>query len=486
LTQKFSLETLEGFSFLKLAPRGKLSIGALVGLGVSALLFNDRILLLIFIGLYILVLSEFAWMTIVLWRPNRFFILSSLTTNEPLEGSKGAERKLEVTRKSIALGEPTSQDFSLTLRARSYVTLSSNVPYLKLTPREFKNNVRKSRIQFEFRSPLAGIYPVEKINVSFRSPLSFFESNSYLDIPLQYSVYPRVYDIALTSSKILGKSGIGEIPTDFPGIGTEFYDMREYQSGDDIRKVNWKASARLGELFVNDHAREVGASYYLVLESNATSDFDRDRLASAFLQIANLLSLQGANFGIVVHDGKKVTLFKEIDRPLNSLAFALDAALDFAQVSKEQLTEELAPPLPSHKIRAIRETLSKQGLALLSEIERIAQSQMISSIERNDPIKTIIDKVKENYSEPPATIYVGGLSSSSSIAPIIEASAELKRAFNADFIVIDPTAPWVVAQDEVQAAEIYETYLNKLRVLDNSHVQYRVGDPLKVAEQLFI
>lgn len=453
---------------LEATPRGKLVIAILIGLGFSALFFSDLALFLIFTGFLISILSEFAWITIVSSRPNRFFKIEEANQT-----------------KHVALGEAVAEEFNFIVRAKTRTALSSEIPYLKITPQEFE---KSGRVGFEFRSPFTGTYRLESVQVHFQGPLKLFRADSKIRANLSYVVYPRIYDVALQTTKILGKSGIGEFPTEFRGIGTEFYDMRQYEQGDDIRSVNWKASARLGKLMVNERSREVGARYFLVLEANPTSYFDRDRLASAFLQIGNFLASLGVNYGVLVHDGKKVSAFKDIDAATHSLPFTLASALDFAEVGKESadiLRPEKVTTLPSHVIKSTSDSLSKAGLTLLSEIETLGKLQMIAGVESNDAFKTIMEKLRQNPSEPPAILYLCELSSSKMIAQIIEASSEIKRAFNADFIVVDPTAPWIAARDEERAAEIYETFSKRLEILGNSQVQYYVGDPLKVAEQVF-
>ena len=460
------MKSIVGFPYLETTPRGKLVIAILFGLGFSALFFSDLVLFLIFIGFLISILGEFAWIIIVSLRPDRFF---------KIEGANQT--------KHVALGEGVQEEFNFRVRAKTRTRLSSEIPYLKIIPEEFE---KSGNVRFEFRSPFTGTYRPENFQVHFEGPLKLFRADSKIGTNLSYVVYPRIYDVALQTTKILGKSGIGEFPTELPGIGTEFYDMRQYEQGDDIRSVNWKASARLGKLIVNERSREVGARYYLVLEANPTSYFDRDRLASAFLQIGNFLAILGVNYGVLVHDGRKVSAFKEIDAATHSLSFTLASALDFAEVgSADILKPEIVTPLPSHVIKSTSDSLSKAGLTLLSEIETLGKLQMITGLESNDAFKTIVEKLRQNPSEPPAILYLCELSSSKMIAQIIEASSEIKRAFNADFIVIDPTAPWVAAKDEERAAEIYETFSKRLKILGNSQVQYHVGDPLKVAEQVF-
>jgi hypothetical protein len=107
---------------------------------------------------------------------------------------------------------------------------------------------------------------------------------------------------------------------------------------------------------------------------------------------------------------------------------------------------------------------------------------MVSSIEQNNTFRAILDVVRETLSEPPAIVYVGEISSV--LAPLIELSSQLRRGFNAESTVLDPTEPWVSAKDEEKATQLYEIRQKNLRTLGDSNVDYLVVEPLRVAEQL--
>jgi uncharacterized protein (DUF58 family) len=51
--------------------------------------------------------------------------------------------------------------------------------------------------------------------------------------------------------------------------GIEFADLREFVPGDRIRHINWRASARRGELWVNEHHAERNADVVIFLDSFA-------------------------------------------------------------------------------------------------------------------------------------------------------------------------------------------------------------------------
>src|SRR5439155_1167202 len=48
----------------------------------------------------------------------------------------------------------------------------------------------------------------------------------------------------------------GQVASRQIGAGTDFWGVREYTAGDEVRRINWKASARLDRLFTNEYEGE--------------------------------------------------------------------------------------------------------------------------------------------------------------------------------------------------------------------------------------
>ena len=67
------------------------------------------------------------------------------------------------------------------------------------------------------------------------------------------------------------KKWLGNINSRKIGIGTEFYSIREYMPGDGMRRINWKASARKGDLLVNEYEGENSGDAIIVLDASEQS-----------------------------------------------------------------------------------------------------------------------------------------------------------------------------------------------------------------------
>ncbi len=62
--------------------------------------------------------------------------------------------------------------------------------------------------------------------------------------------------IILKSKKQVYSDRLGNNPSMFHGEGYEFSELREYLYGDDVRKIDWKSTAKLGKPFVKVYKEE--------------------------------------------------------------------------------------------------------------------------------------------------------------------------------------------------------------------------------------
>ena len=63
----------------------------------------------------------------------------------------------------------------------------------------------------------------------------------------------------------------GHVPSRQIGPGSEFWGVREYVSGDELRRINWKASARFDGLYSNEYQGERSGDVVILLDARAES-----------------------------------------------------------------------------------------------------------------------------------------------------------------------------------------------------------------------
>ena len=114
-------------------------------------------------------------------------------------------------------------------------------------------------------------------------PFLLVSRNSIEENYTSILIYPEISRIMNfpTYEQILTSSSNKIITT--IGGSNEFYGIREYQSGDSIRIIDWKVSARFNKLVVKEFEKQLGHSSYIILDINsegligsgADSNFER-------------------------------------------------------------------------------------------------------------------------------------------------------------------------------------------------------------------
>jgi uncharacterized protein (DUF58 family) len=122
-------------------------------------------------------------------------------------------------------------------------------------------------------------------------------------------IYPNV--LALKEFDLLRQRGrlqqIGIRRSRVRGLGTEFESLRDYNKGDDYRKVDWNASARRGKLIVRQEEAErnqsvllcVDAGRYMLGEINGVTKLDY--ALDACLMLAQAATFAGDQVGLMVY-----------------------------------------------------------------------------------------------------------------------------------------------------------------------------------------
>jgi uncharacterized protein (DUF58 family) len=82
-------------------------------------------------------------------------------------------------------------------------------------------------------------------------------------------VYPRIAPLRSLPQPLHTQTSIGDYVSPALGEGIEPGDIRQFSPGDRLRQVNWRASLRLGTLYVTEHQRERNADVVLLVDTLA-------------------------------------------------------------------------------------------------------------------------------------------------------------------------------------------------------------------------
>ncbi|WGX99948.1 DUF58 domain-containing protein [Nocardioides sp. QY071] len=126
-------------------------------------------------------------------------------------------------------------------------------------------------VSYPVRSDIRGRYVVGPVVARLADPFGLVERRRAIGGTAQLTVTPRV--VPLPSIPLTGGwQGAGEHrPQAFASGSAEDVSVREYRRGDDLRRVHWRSSARIGELMVRREEQP--------WEARATVLLDNRRLA---------------------------------------------------------------------------------------------------------------------------------------------------------------------------------------------------------------
>ena len=112
-----------------------------------------------------------------------------------------------------------------------------------------------------------GRHEIKKIYVSSVFPFNFFMRSSRIEKKFSFIVFPEPRKCDLPGHIERQKKPRGEKSSDKRGYESEVMSVRDYITGDPMKYINWKASAKTGDL----KTKELTSLYY----QPVVIDFDR-------------------------------------------------------------------------------------------------------------------------------------------------------------------------------------------------------------------
>jgi uncharacterized protein (DUF58 family) len=124
-------------------------------------------------------------------------------------------------------------------------------------------------LQLRLRCRRWGAFRLGRVYVRTADAFGLFSHEAVLDRRIPLKVYPREESVRTLLRPLETQVFAGNHVARQRGEGIEFADLRPFVPGDRIRRINWRASARRGELWVNEHHAERNADVVILLDSFA-------------------------------------------------------------------------------------------------------------------------------------------------------------------------------------------------------------------------
>jgi uncharacterized protein (DUF58 family) len=134
--------------------------------------------------------------------------------------------------------------------------------------------------------PRRGIYTQRGVGISTRFPFSFLTKSRAVTLNQEVLVYPCIEptDALLQVLPLIS----GEMEAHVRGRGSDLYRIRDYEPEDTARHVDWKASAKSGELKVREYTREEEHSLCIIFDNPAPGVLDEEHYEQAINTAASI------------------------------------------------------------------------------------------------------------------------------------------------------------------------------------------------------
>ncbi len=175
-------------------------------------------------------------------------------------------------------GEPTEIRYAFTSIRRRSPAISLFFrelhPQLAQAPAGFITHLpparREAAASVVIPAPLVplhrGMLQLRTVELSTTFPFGFLRRRARLNVPQQLLVYPRIGTLA-RSLTLQYRDNVesGSVLARKRGGQEEFFGIREYRPGDNLRSIHWRSSARTGQIMIREPASTTPPQLMVIL-----------------------------------------------------------------------------------------------------------------------------------------------------------------------------------------------------------------------------
>lgn len=271
--------------------------------------------------------------------------------------------------------------YNLTMELRDEIPQFFHVKNGRVNLTAFKHNYCEGK--YCLIPQKRGEFQFGNIHCRYKGVLKLCVKSYIFEESRKYKVYPNLRDLkkynlhANSKMRFLDGTQRERIYT----IGTEFESLREYSEGDDYRKINWLATARVNKLIVNNYEPERNQQIFILTDCSRIMNSEINGIKkldyainSAFV-LADATIKKGDNIGLAVFDDK-VRCFIKPGKGPEQFKLIAESLYD---IEENFVTADYAGVLTYLNLNHRRRSL----LCIFTEIFNTAEAIAMASILKN-------------------------------------------------------------------------------------------------------
>ncbi|HEX4371747.1 MAG TPA: DUF58 domain-containing protein [Puia sp.] len=189
----------------------------------------------------------------------------------------------------------------------------------------------KQILNYQLQPTERGEYIFHSINTFIKSPVKLIVRRKIFDAETMVKVLPsyllmKKYELLAHSSNVAeaGSKKMRKV-----GHSLEFEQIKEYVLGDDIRNINWKATARKAQLMVNNYIDEKSQQVYCVIDKGRVMKMPFDGMTllnysiNASLILSSVALIKQDRAGLITFSDR-INTFLPADRKAKQMTSILE------------------------------------------------------------------------------------------------------------------------------------------------------------------
>lgn len=207
----------------------------------------------------------------------------------------------------------------------------------------------KMNISFLLKAEKRGEYSLEDLFLCSGDPLGLFRKKKLFKLPAFLVIHPAVYPLE-SLAVVNNRGGLPNAEgraLNHAGKGPEFFGVRPYREGDEVRHIHWKSTASKGKLMVKEFEAAAVDQIVILLDTEKRNtsmeeiDNNFEFLISCASSITEYLSKKYCHLRFIASDGLHEELH-HISGDAASVKGRIQQTLTLIQNSNQKFSQVLA------------------------------------------------------------------------------------------------------------------------------------------------
>ena len=217
------------------------------------------------------------------------------------------------------------------------------------------------------------------------------------------SIIERVAkEILIKTKRKVFTQNLGNNATTFVGNGLDFKELREYYFGDDVRKINWKATAKAQQPYINLFTEERELNIVVAFMAGGSIGFGSQRIKQELMaEVVALLSFSAIKNGDMVTTlafAQNEEYFRKPTKSISSLHEVIPSLLSLDTLGKEVHYQNLSDYLLERVktksiIFVIGDFFEEADLSLLAAKHEVYAIMVRDKFEENPKLMGSLDLI---------------------------------------------------------------------------------------------